>query len=92
MNIDLDKLSPEQLRELTKGLMAKLEEANKPKALTFKVTQQKEDGSGTNGAISVYGLSRFPVTLYASQWERLFGERQRLADFIKANHAIIARK
>lgn len=92
MNIDLDTLSAEQLKELTKGLMAKLEAASAPKALTFKVTQQKEDGSGTNGAISVYGLSRFPVTLYASQWERLFNDRQRLADFIKANASIIARK
>lgn len=26
------------------------------------------------GALSVYGLGRFPVTLYRSQWERLLNE------------------
>jgi hypothetical protein len=31
------------------------------------------------GALSVYGLGRFPVTLYRSQWESLLG----MADVIK---------
>ena len=26
-----------------------------------------------SGGLSVYGLGRFPVTLYASGWERIFG-------------------
>ena len=32
--------------------------------LTYKVSGK--------GAVSVYGMGRFPVTLYAEQWERLF--------------------
>ena len=36
-----------------------------PKALTIKVSEK--------GGLSVYGLGRFPVTLYKSQWERLLG-------------------
>ena len=34
------------------------------------------------GALSVYGLGRFPVTLYREQWEKLLG----LADDIRNVH------
>jgi hypothetical protein len=54
--------------------------------LTYKVSDK--------GALSVYGLGRFPVTLYAEQWERLDteAERKRRADFIKANAKQLTRK
>jgi hypothetical protein len=32
--------------------------------------------SAAKGGISVYGLGRFPVTLYSAQWERLFGMQE----------------
>jgi hypothetical protein len=44
------------------------------------------------GAISLYGLGRFPVTLYASQWERLLQEVDHVRDFIKDNEALLSRK
>lgn len=37
------------------------------------------------GAISVYGMGRFPVTLYREQWERLFTAKDQIEDFILAN-------
>lgn len=37
------------------------------------------------GAVSVYGLGRFPVTLYGGQWERLLSHSQTITDFIIAN-------
>ena len=37
------------------------------------------------GCVSVYGLGRFPVTLYASQWENLFGKQDAIKEFIIAN-------
>ena len=37
------------------------------------------------GAVSVYGMGRFPVTLYKSQWERLLEFAPQVADFIAAN-------
>ncbi len=42
---------------------------------------------GEKGAVSVYGLNspRFPVTLYAAQWERLAGFIPSVLDFIKQN-------
>jgi hypothetical protein len=38
-------------------------EGRKPVGLTFKVSEK--------GGVSVYGLGRFPVTLYYQQWVRL---------------------
>lgn len=45
------------------------------------------------GAVSVYGLqARFPVTLYAEQWIRLFDFSDELKDFIKANEGKLKKK
>ena len=43
------------------------------------------------GAVSVYGLQRMPVTLYAAQWERLAPFIPTLLAFIKA-HPELSRK
>ena len=46
------------------------------------------------GAISVYGLQRMPVTLYAGQWERIIelGNSGVFADFIAQNESTLTRK
>ncbi len=44
------------------------------------------------GGISVYGLGRFPVTLYASQWETLLGKSDDIKAFIIANAQQLASK
>lgn len=44
------------------------------------------------GCISVYGLGRFPVTLYASQWEALAKKMPEIEAFIVANAASLASK
>jgi hypothetical protein len=43
------------------------------------------------GAVSVYGLQRMPVTLYAEQWERLLGFAEEIRGFIQS-HPGLARK
>jgi hypothetical protein len=73
------------------GLEAKANAARNAK-LTMKVTTKKADGSGTEGALSVYGMGRFPVTLYRSQWERLFANRESIEAFIAANADTLATK
>jgi hypothetical protein len=35
---------------------------------------------GEKGGVSVYGLGRFPVTLYYEQWQRLLGALEALTD------------
>ena len=50
--------------------------------------------ASTKGAVSVYGLGRWPVTLYREQWERLLTPEQAKAilGFIVANDKTLARK
>lgn len=38
------------------------------------------------GALSVYGMGRFPVTLYKEQWLRLLGMAEEIKEFIRANN------
>jgi hypothetical protein len=44
------------------------------------------------GAVSVYGLGRFPVTLYVEQWEKLLAKVDEIRAFIEANRAKLKRK
>jgi hypothetical protein len=44
------------------------------------------------GAVSVYGLGRFPVTLYKEQWARLLDMADDIRAFIKENEAKLKTK
>ena len=57
-------------------------------AKTAKITLKM----GEKGGVSVYGLGRFPVTLYPSQWERLFTVAADIAKFCKANEEELTRR
>lgn len=54
-----------------------------------KLKQATSSGLGmkvsSKGAVSVYGLGRFPVTLYRGQWEALFSRIPSIQAFIEAN-------
>ena len=52
--------------------------------------KQKKTGSASmkvseKGAVSVYGLGRFPVTLYQEQWAKLLAMAPEIAAFIEEN-------
>jgi hypothetical protein len=44
------------------------------------------------GGVSVYGLGRFPVTLYKEQWTRLLEMADDIRTFIKENDAKLKTK
>jgi hypothetical protein len=71
----------EPTKEELLARIAQLEkEATKTKRsgpLSFKVSEK--------GAVSVYGMGRFPVTLYYEQWVRLFAAAEDLTAFIEEN-------
>jgi hypothetical protein len=69
---------PEPTYEELKARLAELE-SKQPRAavLSFKV--------GDKGGVSVYGLGRFPVTLYYEQWVRLLDKVPELREFLEAN-------
>jgi len=44
------------------------------------------------GGVSVYGLGRFPVTLYKEQWTKLLEMTDDIRAFIRANEASLKTK
>jgi len=44
------------------------------------------------GGVSVYGLGRFPVTLYKEQWEKLLDMADELRAFIRENASSLKTK
>lgn len=48
-------------------------------AVSIKVSEK--------GAVSVYGLGRFPVTLYQEQWQKLLGLSDQIKEFIEENRS-----
>ena len=44
------------------------------------------------GAVSVYGMGRFPVTLYKEQWLKLLDMSDQIRAFITANEAQLKAK
>jgi hypothetical protein len=50
-------------------------------------TGQLDFRVGEKGGVSVYGLGRFPVTLYYEQWIRLLDTSKELREFLEENKA-----
>jgi hypothetical protein len=44
------------------------------------------------GGVSVYGMGRFPVTLYAGQWEKLLARKDQVLAFLEANRSKLSFK
>ena len=54
------------------------------RGLSLKVSEK--------GALSVYGMGRFPVTLYKEQWRKLLEMSEDILAFIKANESQLKTK
>ena len=54
------------------------------RAVSLKVSEK--------GGVSVYGLGRFPVTLYKEQWTRLLDMAEDIRTFIKENDSKLKAK
>lgn len=52
--------------------------------ITLKVSEK--------GALSVYGMGRWPITLYREQWQRVLGMADEIHAFIKANDKVLKAK
>jgi len=73
--------------ETAEQKLARLEAENQ--ALREQVEQRKTGQLrlkvGEKGGLSLYGLGRFPVTLYKEQWVRLLDYTDEIRKFLKAN-------
>jgi len=77
--LNLNAMTQEQLIALVQQM-----QQQPAKKITLKVSDK--------GGLSMYGLGRFPVTLYRSQWERLLSEADTIRAFIAANDKLLAVK
>ena len=78
---DDEQSEVERLRAENEALKASQRSSG---TLTFKVSEK--------GAVSVYGLGRFPVTLYQEQWDKLLAAVGELRAFIDANRERLKKK
>jgi hypothetical protein len=78
--------SQEELQAEIERLRSENEALKKPTRgqMSLKVSQK--------GALSVYGLGRFPVTLYREQWDKLLGMAPEIHKFIKENDQLLKKK
>jgi len=75
----------DELQAEIQRLRAENEALRKPRGQTSLRVSEK-------GALSVYGLGRFPVTLYREQWEKLLAMADEIRQFIQDNDAQLKRK
>jgi hypothetical protein len=79
--------TPEQrlarLEAENKALREQIEQ-RRPGQLRLKVSEK--------GALSIYGLGRFPVTLYKEQWVRLLDHAEEIKSFLKENDRLLKGK
>ncbi len=79
--------TPEELQAELERLRAENESLKRPASrgqLFLKVSEK--------GALSVYGLGRFPVTLYREQWMKLLGMADAIKQFIEENDSLLKKK
>lgn len=84
----MTQINPQTLANLSPEVLAYIAslqaQAVKPRSLSLKVSEK--------GAVSLYGMGRFPVTLYGSQWERLLDNAEAIRAFLLANAALLSVK
>ena len=85
VTIDL-MASDEELKLEIERLRAENESLKKPARgqVYLKVSEK--------GGLSVYGMGRFPVTLYREQWEKLLGMADEIRTFIRENDSTLKKK
>ncbi len=77
----------EEMKAEIERLRAENEQLKRPAArgqLSLRVSEK--------GALSVYGLGRFPVTLYREQWDKLLGMGDEIKRFIQDNDQLLKKK
>jgi hypothetical protein len=67
----------EELKAKLSQLEKQVETKKRSGVMEFKVSEK--------GGVSVYGLGRFPVTLYYEQWTRLLAAAEELKAFLEEN-------
>ena len=75
--LNLDKFEPATFQVVFSVEGLEKQGGRRSGALEFRVSEK--------GGVSVYGLGRFPVTLYYEQWTRLLDQVDQLRSFLEEN-------
>ena len=80
------QMSEEDLKAELERLKAENEQlkSQRGRSVDLKVSEK--------GGVSVYGLGRFPVTLYKEQWLKLLGMADEIKAFIQENESRLKAK
>jgi hypothetical protein len=78
--------NPDEMKAELERLRAENQALKKTsaKGLSLKISEK--------GGLSVYGLGRFPVTLYKEQWKKLLDMAEDIRAFLVANDAALKTK
>lgn len=79
-------MSDEELKAELERLRAENEKLKNKgvRGLSLKVSEK--------GGVSLYGVGRFPVTLYKEQWRKILDMAPEIEAFIKANESSLKAK
>lgn len=80
------KMSEAQKLELIQNMNAERDAAVKAAERTVHLKVSEK------GAVSLIGMGRFPVTLYAQQWVKVLAQSEAILKFIEANKANLSFK
>jgi hypothetical protein len=61
-------------------------------ALKAKQSRETRLQVSQKGAVSVYGIRRFPVTFYADEWDIILGMEGEIQTFIKEHEGELKRR
>ena len=79
-------MSDEHLKEELERLRKENEALRKDTSSSIRMKVSEK------GAVSIYGMGRFPVTLYKEQWLKLLDMSAEIRAFIAANEAHLKKK
>jgi len=82
----IETMTEEELKLEIERLKAENEALKTPTRgqISLKVSEK--------GGVSVYGLGRFPVTLYKEQWAKLLATSDQIKSFIEQNDHLLKKK
>lgn len=88
-NENSNPVSVEEMQAMVTALQAEVAKLKAEKAagvgkVSLKVSEK--------GALSLYGMGRFPVTLYKGQWETIFAQKETIEKFIADNGSKLKNK
>ena len=84
----MTQMTQKEMEAMLAKLQAENEKLRAERAQAGKLSLKVSD----KGALSVYGMGRFPVTLYREQWERLMAHKPQIEDFIRVNAKLLSTK